>query len=507
MQNQAPKRKPAAKSNPGGTKVGKPRNSKSNTGKPKAAKSNAGKTRSERSNAGRPSAVKRRSRSRGKAPALEKLVQCWVLLFLPTYLLLCGEGGFKHISEFKTELFYGFSAVLAVLASDLFWMDYARLRRGKRDGALKTALALSPARLAALCYLGFVLLSAALSPHGSAAWYDAADHEATLTQACYVLIFCAVSRWARPTKGLRLVLLACTAVYCAVILLQLRGRNPFGLYPSGMDYYSVQMRPSYLFAGTTGNGDLVSALLSLMAGFCFCTAFVGEKRELALRAAALVLGLVCFYEMGRIGVLCGIVGTVAGLLLSLFVLMKVNRRTKGFCLLGAAAGGVGMLGFLWKYPTDVTFFQEIHSILHGNISDHFGSGRVYIWRQMIARVPGQIWFGCGPDTARRSGLTPFRRYSSTGHLLEAIITDAHCLPLQILYTQGVFALLTWLVLLGIVLTGWFRREGRTPMLAALGGAAVCFWFTMLFCFSSVIAMPFFWVALGLMAGETEAVES
>ena len=39
----------------------------------------------------------------------------------------------------------------------------------------------------------------------------------------------------------------------------------------------------------------------------------------------------------------------------------------------------------------------------------------------------------------------------------------------------------------------------------LGAGLICFLLTMLFCFSSVIIMPFFWVALGLLAGEAERI--
>lgn len=436
-------------------------------------------------------------------------VDLWVACFLPVYLLLCGREGFYSISGFKTALFYGFSAVLAGWYLVRLGLKLRRARSNNQVSlfaVLRSGLKPAPARIAVCCYLVFTLLSAATSPYGSEAWYSSVCHEHALTQACYVVVFCAVSRWARPRKLHLYVLLAAVLSYCAVIVLQQLGKNPMGLYPDGMDYYSIRIRPDYTFLGTTGNGDLVSVLLSLMAALCLCTALCAKGTHPIIRLSALLLGGVCLYELVRIDVLCGVVGTALGLLLSVFVLLRVGRTAKTAGLLAAAAAGGGGLWYLYRHPTGVGFFREIHSILHGNISDSFGSGRIYIWRQMLRRIPDRLWLGVGPDAVRRSGLDPFRRYNARGELVAgATITDAHCLPLQILYTQGVFALLSFLAAIGLVLYPWFRRKNRTPAMEILGAGLICFLFTMLFCFSSVIIMPFFWVALGLLAGETERI--
>lgn len=436
-------------------------------------------------------------------------VDLWVVCFLPVYLLLCGKEGFYTVSGFKTALFYGFTAVLAGWYLVKLGLKLRRARTQNRISLLAVLLSSgrpSPARIAAYCYFAFTLLSAAASPYGKEAWYSSTCHEQALTQGCYILVFCAVSRWARPRKLHLYVLLAAALAYCAVIVLQQLGKNPMGLYPDGMDYYSIQIRPEYLFLGTTGNGDLVSALLSLMAALCLSTALCAKGTHPILRLAAFLLAGLCLYELARIDVLCGMVGTALGLLLSLFVLLRVRRSMKTAGLLAAAAAGSGGLWYLYCNPTGIGFFREIHSILHGNLSDSFGSGRIYIWRQMLRRIPDRLWLGVGPDAVRRSGLSPFRRYNARGELVAgATITDAHCLPLQILYTQGVFALLSWLALLGLVLYPWFRRKNRTPAMEILGAGLICFLLTMLFCFSSVIIMPFFWVALGLLAGEAERI--
>ena len=116
---------------------------------------------------------------------------------------------------------------------------------------------------------------------------------------------------------------------------------------------------------------------------------------------------------------------------------------------------------------------------------------------MLERVPDRLLFGEGPDMARFSDLAPFVRYENGVEVARATITDAHCYPLHILYCQGLPALLSWLALVGLILRRWFKAR-TDPAVRVLGGGLVCFLCAMLFCPSSIIIMPFFWLAMGLL---------
>ena len=48
-------------------------------------------------------------------------------------------------------------------------------------------------------------------------------------------------------------------------------------------------------------------------------------------------------------------------------------------------------------------FHELHSIMHGEISTTFGSGRIHIWEQVLSAVPEHLLFGTGPDTMLYGG--------------------------------------------------------------------------------------------------------
>ena len=445
--------------------------------------------------------AKRRSKKR-TAAGWQQIIPVWTGVFVVLYLLFPGTDGYQGISGDKTWFFYGLSALLLLFGAVLLIRDLQ-----KKQSVPPTA-----AQIAALVYLACTLISAALSEvPGGKAWYDGTAHEAALTVFCYVLLFLVVSRWGRASEPLFLALFWTMVCFSLICLLQMLGENPLQLYPAGLNFYDgYGVKYSGAYAGTIGNVDSVSAFLALAVPILLL-----HTRGQKLRKAwpCWLLALFCVGIMVWIQVLCGLVGLVLGGALCLLVLCPDKRRKWVlllFCLLGA-----GGLAVLWRFDLPGSL-HELHEILHGRFSDSFGTGRFYIWRQMLSRIPDRLWFGVGPDMARYSGLAPFIRpvpkaiqvtaelsgqpvkfWISLIGVRKATLTDAHCYPLQILYCQGLPALLSWLTVVGLSLVHWVRcRRDRTA--AILGGGLVCYLCAMLFCFSSVIVMHFFWLSLALL---------
>ena len=411
-------------------------------------------------------------------------VELWIGFFLVSYLLFPGFSGYSAISPTKTWLFCGLTGLLILLGVVLLARDI-RLRRWEKP---------RPSQIAALAFLGFTLISAALSTvERGNPWFDPTAHEAALTVSLYVLLFLVVSRWGMPTERLFRVLFWSLTAFCLVCLLQMLGGNPLGLYPGGLNFYDgygVIYKGAY--AGTIGNVDIVSAFLALAAPMPVLRS-LGQKPRQAWPCWA--LALVCLGILIWIRVLCGLVGVALGAALCLLVLCPDRLRPRLLLLLLGL--GLGALVLLFFVDLPVGLFHELHEILHGRFQDSFGTGRFFIWRQMLDRIPRQLWFGVGPDMARYSGLEPFIRYENGAEVARATVTDAHCYPLHILYCQGLPALLSWLCAVGLALRHWVLAR-RDRAAAVLGGGLVCFLCAMLFCFSSVIVMPYFWLCLGLL---------
>ena len=441
------------------------------------------------------------AKSRGRRKKQIDWMELWTGAFIAFYLLFCGFEGYSGISGAKTWTFYALAGLLLVIGVGYLIRD---LRK-------KTLRSLTPAQLAALAFWVFTLFSAAFSPSGSKAWFNEKAHEAALTVSLYVLLFLIVSRWSRPTERLFKVLFWALAPFCLLCFFQALGKNPLGLYPDTLNFYDgYGVRYKGAYAGTIGNVDIVSAFLALAAPMLLLHTR-GQKPKEAW--PCWVLAAVCVAVMFWIKVLCGLVGLILGAVVCVLVFCPTGKR-RWVLLAYALLAGTALL-FLWhvKLPEEtafggklddvIKFLGELQRLLHGEVSDTFGSGRFYIWRQMLERIPDRLWLGVGPDMARFSGLSPFIRYDEAGvEVARATITDAHCYPLHILYCQGLPALLSWLGVVGMTICHWIR-DRKDRAVSILGGGLVCFLCAMLFCLSSVIVMPFFWLTLGLIEAKAQ----
>ena len=433
---------------------------------------------------------------RKKPEWTEIVTEIWVGQFLVVDLLFPGFKGFSGISAAKTWTFYALAGELAVFGVCFFLYDLKKkkLRRP------------TPTQIAALAFLACTLVSAAFSPYGAKAWYNEKAHEAALTLSLYVLVFLIVSRWGKPTKRLFWVLFGSLTAFCLLCLLQALGENPLRLYPKTLTYYDgfgVKYKGAY--AGTIGNVDIVSAFLALVVPMLIISTI---KQRPARSWPAWILAAACLAILLWIRVLCGPVGMILGAAVCGLVFCPAGKRRWVLLAYGTLAVAGLLLLFFIRLPEELVYgdkyidvlkpINELQRLLHGEVSDTFGSGRFYIWRQMLERIPDRLWTGVGPDMVRFSGLSPFIRYDENGvEVARATLTDGHCYPLHVLYCQGLPALLSWLGVVGISLYHWVRYRGDRAV-AILGGGLICFLCAMLFCISSVIVMPFFWLTLGLL---------
>lgn len=439
---------------------------------------------------------------RGIARQRTNGVEIWSCVFIAVNLLFTGFEGYANIGQSKFVMVY-------ILTLPFLMLGIYCLIRERKARKLS---GLSPAQICALVFLGCTLLSAAFSPvENGNPWYDAKSHEAALTVSLYVLLFLIVSRWGAVSDKVFQVLFWSLVIFIAVCCLQLLGTNPLKLYPNDGTFYTAadKVGRTGTHLGTIGNVDIVSAFLALTAPMLLLHTR-GQKPQKAW--PCWVLAAACLGVMFFIKVLCGLVGLAMGALICLPVFCPDKWRK--WILLSYGVLGVGALALFWFADLPVGFFHELHEMLHGRFQDSFGTGRIFIWRQMLERIPKRLWFGVGPDMVRYSGLDPFVRYDELGNVVynaqgvavKTNLTDAHCYPLQILYCQGLPALLSWLGAVGFTLSHWVKYR-RDRAAAILGGGLACFLCAMLFCISSVIIMSFFWLTLGLLEARASALRA
>ena len=450
---------------------------------------------------------------------------CAFLLAAPFF---APGGGYTVITEFKTAVYSGLT-LLYLLLSPAALPSPRDLFRG-------------PARLLAWGMLLFCLLSALCSPWKGTAFAGGSRREGFFQLALYLLSFLLLGcRDLRDRRALPVVFACAVLLLDGFCLLQLTGRNPLGLYPPDMNWADAGIRYAGAYLGTVGNAAFTGAVLSPAAALFFlCILREGDRSRLLLLLplllsarvlgamnvtapilaleALMLLSLLPFgrswKQLCRWALLSALTAAVLlrgllpdagrlGLLLAAWAALAARRilppegdaRPAARCLLvllslGAVAGAYFYRG--WYGP-----LREASAILHGQISDHMGSGRVYIWRQVLSALPGRLWLGTGPDTLALRGLMPYTYVSAeTGKAMTLSIDAAHCEVLHTLVCCGLPAAACHLGLFLCAALRFFRRRG-----ALCAGAALCYGIQALFGISACASAPVFWVFLALSLQE------
>ena len=418
------------------------------------------------------------------------------LAMLGLYLLYPGTGGYETITAHKWRLYVlltgGYVLGAAVLHLEL------TLVGAKKLPAPRAALgALQPAHWAAVAYLLFTALSTAFSPHRATALWGSARREGLAAIALYCLSFLLLSACARPKKWMLWVLCAAMAANCLLCFAQLAGFNPLGLYPPGLTYHDGNKLYAGQFLGTAGNVDILSALLCLAIPALLAAAW--RIKELPLRAACLVSGGLCLGVWWGSFVAGGILGVAGAVVLSLPVLTRDKKRRRLLlaavaALLAAAAAAVYLFGGRMG-----GFLFEAHELMHGRWEDHYGSGRIYIWRNVLPLVSERPLLGGGPDTLGLRTDAAFERFDEElGILIRSAVDTAHNEYLNIAVNQGLPALAAYLTLLGASAVNWIRKAGADDVAAICGCAVLGYSIQAFFGVSSPITAPFLWMALAFL---------
>ena len=453
-----------------------------------------------------------------------------IYLYLSASVLLLAApfsasgGGYGHITAFKAAVYAGLTAAFLLLSLP--------------ELPIKAVLR-NPWRLCALGYLLFSLVSALCSPWKATAFFGSGRREGFFILALYVLSFLLLSvrrvpsRWLLPLFGLSILLLD---IFC---LIQLSGRNPLGLYPAGMRWQDANIRYPGSYLGTIGNAGLCCAVLGAasalffrsillhgekswlllpvllislrvialadvaapVVGFCACAllSLCFCKPELTALCRWLSLGCACLPMLLSFRIPIRILFPLIMLAWVFYLLSRTLpvtplRRSVPFLL--ALALLFFAAGFLFRYDGYEIPLREAAGLLHGTVSESMGSGRVYIWKQVLKAVPSHLWLGTGPDTLGLRGLEPFLWEAETaGITVSSHIDAAHNEILHTLVCQGLPAAALHLSLFLCALIQFIRQRRSEAGVCAAG--AVCYAAQAMFGISSAASAPLFWVLLAL----------
>lgn len=147
-----------------------------------------------------------------------------------------------------------------------------------------------------------------------------------------------------------------------------------------------------------------------------------------------------------------------------------------------------------KRTTDQTV-----EIAKGNADDSYGTNRIFIWKETLKIIPQNLLHGVGIDNF-------YYAFDGKPIVYRNMAFDkAHNEYLQILITQGVFALISYLMLFGFItfkgIKNSFKNKETYLILPVIGFLAHAF-----FAFNVIELAPIFYMALGLCSTNDKSVK-
>lgn len=414
----------------------------------------------------------------------------YLALMLSVFLLWPGTDGYTKITAAKYRLFLiltiGYCATNALLYLELLVM------RQIRTVPFRELLrAVRPAEWLMLGYVLCSLLSSLLSPWRKDTWLGLLRREGFLTLALYGVIFLLLGRLARPKKWLLDVFGAAMSLCCLLSLWQLAGGNPLGLYPNGLSYSDAGTAYSGAYLGTSGNTDLLAAVMCVAVPAFFYGAWKLRRHWLLVPLA------LCVTVSIWMDVSAGLLGIAAGLVLPLPLALGEKKRRAAAITIGCSLATAFFAILL--LPGLPGMLGEAHEILQGRAEDEFGSGRVFIWKNVWQAVKERPLFGGGPDTLSHRITAYFERYDEATNIMRRSgIDTAHNEYLNILANQGIFALLCWLAALGYSAVRFVRTAGEEPAVLICGSAVLGYCMQAFFGISMCLSTPFFLIAWAIL---------
>ena len=242
---------------------------------------------------------------------------------------------------------------------------------------------------------------------------------------------------------------------------------------------------------TTNPGFFASYMLLCMS--YVLGLFIDEKETLK----KIIYGLLIFIFM--IGLLISnAMSTVVGLIIVLiYILIYIikNKKLKEFIIIILILLTSTILITKANKTTLIKDFKqttnETKEIVKGNLDDGYGTHRLFIWKNTLKIVPKNIINGVGIDNFYYAfGDKPIGRG-------RWFFDKVHNEYLQILITEGIFALISYLLLFGwVTIKGTINNYKNKEIYLIL---PVIGYLTQAFFNISVIEVaPFFYISLGLL---------
>lgn len=425
---------------------------------------------------------------------MQKATEIYLILLASVHLLYIGFSGYSHIFEAKQTTFCIIS-ILYITASVIALFKYFLQCSKDIKSSLKRKIL--PAHIFAVFYLTATVISGFISSYFPYTFFGVSRFEGVFSISLYIACFFIISLFPCSKKYILIIFSVCVTLFSLLCIIQLFGYNPLSLYPEGTGFYDAGIKYTTAFIGTIGNTNLVGAFICLVLPFM--TVILLKTGGYSRFFLLIPISLLTFTVL-KMGVDSALIGLLAGIITGIPLVFGFKRKTVIIYILVLIILFALSLFFIYYHPAESGFIYEISEILHGRISDTFGSGRIRIWKNVLSEISDSPIFGKGPDTMQLEKFPSFERYyPDLGKVMKTGIDVAHNELLNILYHQGILGLSAYFGFIISILSAWFKNRRNTVVLA-FGISFICYLTQSLFTFSMCLTAPYFWLCAGMVVG-------
>lgn len=432
---------------------------------------------------------------------MQKATEIYLILFASVHLLFFGFSGYSRIFEAKITTFCAINGLYFACAVFVFFKAVFA-EHVNIGNFIKRKL--NYTYLFVLLYLIFTIVSGLFSQHFPKTFFGMSRFEGMFSISFYCISFILVSLFPCRKKVVLTVFAISSTLFASLCVLQTFGFNSFNLYPAGTNFYDAGRLYTTAFISTIGNTNLSGAFICLALPL-FTTLIIKSKSK--LRFLLLIPTLLLAYTVFKMDVTSCLLGIFAGFILTIPFILGFSKKATVIYFAVLIVIFILCLTVIYFAAPEKGFIHEISRILHGDISESFGSGRIRIWKNVLSQIGDSPIFGKGPDTMISERFAPFERYyPDRGKVMKTGIDIAHNEFLNVLYHQGILGLFAYMGFIACVLGKWLKNRRDTAILA-LGVSLICYLIQSFFTFSMCLVAPYFWICSGLVVGmENCAIE-
>ncbi len=245
-----------------------------------------------------------------------------------------------------------------------------------------------------------------------------------------------------------------------------------------------------------GNANSFGAICTLYVGLSFGL-FIFSKRKLYI--IYLIISTIGLIISGCMGCYLGFAAIIISIIIYIVYLLCKRQKVKSYMIKIIILFLCVLPIYLFstynrqRINKDVkTVINQVVNVMQGNINDDFGNHRIEIWSKTLSVAPNYLIHGIGIDRFY------YALDNGSFQTSEGLYVDkAHNEYLQILITEGIFALITYLIFLGWVIKNAFKNTKYNYVYIALLFAIVGYLVQAFFGISVTRVTPYLYIIMGL----------